>query len=295
MINPGLTGKTILITGANNPHGIGAATAKAFAAQGAGIFLHYFRLRRNPNPTAEASAPPESPGAAFYWSQLEKTADEVLAGVRALGVQASAWEGDLSDPATIPAMFDQAERSVGPVDVLINNAAYWEADTLLPAAVDIENKLVELWGGRPSTVAAAAFDRLFAVNTRAAALAMAEFARRHIQRGARWGRIVNVSTDGAGCFPSEASYGASKFALESYSRSAAAELGKLGITVNILSLGPVQTGWITPELEQEILPTIPLRRIGMPSDVAAAVVFLASEQAGWITGQRIYVGGGHAM
>jgi 3-oxoacyl-[acyl-carrier protein] reductase len=73
------------------------------------------------------------------------------------------------------------------------------------------------------------------------------------------------------------------------------ELGRFGITVNVISLGPVQTGWITPELEREILPTIRLGRIGRPRDVADAVLFLASEQARWITGQKIYVGGGHGM
>jgi 3-oxoacyl-[acyl-carrier protein] reductase len=73
------------------------------------------------------------------------------------------------------------------------------------------------------------------------------------------------------------------------------ELGQLGITVNALSLGPVQTGWITPELEKEIPPTIPLGRIGRPEDVADVIVFFASEQARWITGQKMYVGGGHGM
>jgi len=106
---------------------------------------------------------------------------------------------------------------------------------------------------------------------------------------------VNVSTAGAERFPSEITYGASKFALESYTRSAATELGKFGITVNVVSLGPVQTGWITPGLEREILPTIPLGRIGAPSDVADVIVFLASDQARWVTGQRMYVGGGHGM
>ena len=124
---------------------------------------------------------------------------------------------------------------------------------------------------------------------------MAEFARRHIERGARWGRIINVSTAGADRFPSEITYGASKFALESYSRSAAIELGKFGVTVNVVSLGPVQTGWITAELERAMLPTIPLGRIGSPEDVADVIVFLASDQARWLTGQRIYVGGGHGM
>ena len=67
------------------------------------------------------------------------------------------------------------------------------------------------------------------------------------------------------------------------------------MTVNAVSLGPVQTGWITPELEQAILPTIPLGKTGLPEDVADVIVFLASDQARWLTGQRIYVGGGHGM
>jgi 3-oxoacyl-[acyl-carrier protein] reductase len=73
------------------------------------------------------------------------------------------------------------------------------------------------------------------------------------------------------------------------------ELGKFGINVNVVSPGPVQTGWITAELERAILPTIPLGRTGDPEDVADVVVFLASHQARWVTGQRIYVGGGHGM
>lgn len=109
------------------------------------------------------------------------------------------------------------------------------------------------------------------------------------------GRIINLSTAAAEKFPSEATYGASKYALESYTRSAAAELGQFGITVNVVSLGPVQTGWITPELQREILPTIPLGRIGDPQDVADVVLFLASDQARWVTGQKVYVGGGHGM
>lgn len=91
-------------------------------------------------------------------------------------------------------------------------------------------------------------DRHFAVKSRAPALTMAEFARRHIERGARWGRVLNVSTDGASGFVGSVSYGASKHALESYSRAAACELGRYGITVNVLSLGPVQTGYITREI-----------------------------------------------
>ena len=293
MLDPGLKDKVALVTGANNPYGIGAATARLLAAQGAKVLLHYYRPSREP----AGNAPPDgnSPGVSFYHQQQMKSIEGVLEQVRKPGVPACAMEADLSDSAMVPALFDRAEAELGPVDVLINNAAHWEADTFLPSKAELDNKLVELWTDRPQSITAASFDRLFAVNTRAPALMMAEFARRHIQRQANWGRIVNVSTAGAERFPSEISYGASKFALESYTRSAAMELGKFGVTVNAVSLGPVQTGWITAELEQAILPTIPLGRIGSPEDAADVIVFLASDQARWVTGQRLYVGGGHGM
>jgi len=218
--------------------------------------------------------------------------------LRAIGARAghvAAWEGDLADPATIPRLFDQAESVLGPVDVLINNAAHSEIDTFIPAGQDLRNTLVELFAERRDPISAETVDRSFAVNTRAGALLMAEFARRHVARGATWGRIVNVSTAGAYVFPSEVSYGASKLALEAYTRSAAVELGQFGIGVNAVSLGPVQTGWITPELEQRLLSTIPLGRIGSPDEVADVIVFLASAQSRWVTGQTIFVGGGHGM
>jgi 3-oxoacyl-[acyl-carrier protein] reductase len=257
MIDTGLKDRVALVTGGDNPCGIGAAVGRTLAEQGARVFLHYF-----------GDLAPEWPSTA---------------------------RADLSDPATIPHLLDQAEAAFGPVEVLVNNAAHWEGDTFLPPAAELSNKLVELWTDRSAGITASSFDRLFAVDTRAPALLMAEFARRHLARGARWGRIVNVSTAGAERFPSEVSYGAAKFALESYTRSAAIELGRFGVTVNVVSLGPVQTGWITPELERAILPTIPLGRVGSPADVADAIAFLASDQARWVTGQRIFVGGGHGM
>jgi 3-oxoacyl-[acyl-carrier protein] reductase len=91
------------------------------------------------------------------------------------------------------------------------------------------------------------------------------------------------------------SYGASKFALESLSRAAARELGPLGITVNVVSPGPIQTAWITPELETALAAATPLRGVGKPADLADVVVFLASEQARWVTGQIVRVNGGQRM
>ncbi len=285
MIDPGLEDKVVLITGANNPYGIGAATARAFAAQGACVFLHFFRSP----PTHSEPEQMHGPGRAFFNAQQSKTADEVLRSIHQSGGKAAAWEADLADPVNVPKVFDQAETSFGPVDILVNNAAAWEGDTFLPSGAEaVMSRFV-------STVSAESHDHNFAVNSRAVALMMAEFARRFLRRGATWGRIINVSTDGASAFPGELSYGASKHAMESYSRAAAKELGPYGITVNVASLGPVQTGYIPPEMTEKLRAEIPLGRVGKPEDVAAAIVFLASEQAGWITGQLLYVGGGHGM
>ena len=295
MIDPGLQDKVVLVTGANNPSGIGAAAARAFAAQGARVFLHGYSQGWKGGRSAERDSIKDAhtPGEAFYNRQGTRPLQDTL---ESLGAQnESGWEADLSDASVVTELFDRAENVFGSVQILVNNAAYWEGDTFLPAEEELPNRLVEMWTSRPQRVSAGSIDRIFAVNTRAPALLMAEFARRFIRRQANWGRIINISTAGAACFPSEISYGASKLALEGYTRSAAVELGPLGITVNVVSPGPVQTGWITPELEQALLPSIPMGRVGAPDDIADAIVFLASHQARWISGQRIFVGGGHGM
>jgi len=288
MIDSGLRNRSVLITGANNPFGIGAAAAEAFARQGARLFLHYFRA---PN---QGLAPADIPGDVFYRLQQAMSCNELAARLVAGGTEAHALEADFADPLAPAALFDAAESALGPVEVLINNAAAWASDTFVPAGAPGQNRLVALWT-KTTAFSADSFARLMSVNAAAPALLMRGFADRHVRQGRNWGRIVNVSTDAAACFPSEVSYGASKLALESLTRSAASELGQFGITVNAVALGPVQTGWITPDLESALLPRIPLRRLGTPEDAADALVFFCSEQARWITGQRIFVGGGHQM
>jgi len=122
---------------------------------------------------------------------------------------------------------------------------------------------------------------------------MAEFAKRHIKRKAKWGRIINIITDGAPGHASNVSYGASKFAIERYTQAASNESGPYGITVNVLSLEAVQTGWMPKKLEKELVQSYPLRRLGEPEDIAKAIIFFASEQSDWITRQVLYIGGGN--
>lgn len=291
MIDTGLRGRVALVTGGN--HGVGAATAHALSVQGASVFITYLR---SPVEATGVSGLDEVnvPGQALYRARQAMTADWVLDRIRAAGGRAEAMEADLADPSSVPRIFDEAETALGPVEVLVNNAAYCVPDTLVPpgrlSAEDLSPSGTSMQPLTPE-----GHELHFAVNTRAPALAMAEFARRHVERGASWGRVLNVSTDGAYVFPGEVSYGASKLALEGYGRSAAVEFGPFGITVNTVSLGAVQTGWISPEMEEEISAEYPLGRVGTPEDVADVIVFLASEQARWVTAQTLYVGGGHAM
>lgn len=292
MLQTGLQGRVALVTGAN--HGIGAAIAQALASEGVAVFINY--LRMPPLGTFEDNQEGDkaAPGLALYNARRALSADGVLEAIRVQGGKAEALEADVSDPATIPLLFDRAEDAFGPVDILINNADYCVGDTFIP--YDLLGIAPRLPGGYAATTfAASGHDQHFAVNSRAVALMVTEFVRRHVQRGKQWGRIINISSDGAPAFAHEISYGASKYALESYSRAAAKELGQFGITVNIVSPGPIQTGYITSEMESHVIDTIPLGRVGQPDDVADVITFLASEQARWLTGQLLFVGGGHRM
>ena len=293
MINSGIEGKTVIVTGAN--HGIGACTAIAFAQEGARVLITY--LRQSPELYGETQANVDQAtvqGRAYYCREIGQSAEHVVKEIRALDGDCTAWEADLSDPNTIPKLFDKAEERWGAVDVIVNNAAFDTPDTFLPQPVlDKDPVFVEEYYLKPLT--AHTHDAHFHVNSRAVALMMSEYAKRHIARKAQWGRIINITTDGARCHASNVSYGASKFAIESYTRSAATELGPYGITVNVISPGAVQTGWIPAELEKKIAATYPLRRIGKPEDIAKAVIFFASDQAEWITGQVLQVGGGNRM
>lgn len=287
MVQTGLQGKVALITGAN--HGIGAATAKALAAEGVAVLINYLRM-----PPLKGDDDKQAPATlTLYDERRALGAKEVVQVVREQGGQVEAIEADLSQPETIPMLFERAEALFGPVDILVNNADYCTADSFEPA--DLLNSERAPAGYGIENLSVVSHDAHFAVNSRAVALLIAEFARRRIQRGLRGGRIISISSDGAVGFFHEISYGASKYAAESYTRAAAIELGRYGITANIVSPGPTQTGWITPELEAQVIHDTPMGRIGYPEDIADVIVFLASEQARWVSGQMISVSGGRRL
>jgi len=226
----GLKDTVVLITGVNNPYGIGAAIAEGFAKQGARIFLHGYR-----GTALKTKTIPTMLGADLYQHYNSLPLENVLEKIRAYGVQVDGIEGNLADPLFIVKLFDQTEKRFGTVQILINNAATGapSGDEGLTTALDLGDTIL---ASTPKK-----FDLPFHVNMRATLLAMAEYAKRFIAKKEINGNIVNISTDGANSpYPGEVSYGASKLAIESYSRSAAHELGKYGIRVNIVCPGPVQ-------------------------------------------------------
>ncbi len=284
MIDPGLGGRVVLITGAN--HGVGAATARAFAAQGCRVFIAYYR----PEPLYTAKELADAletgiGGDALYRARQQQPAEPLVDDICSHGGFAAAAEFDLGEPENVSRLFDVCEAEAGPVDVLVANHTHCNPETFDP----------DLVADSVHSTTAASIDRHFAVNARAFALLIAEYTKRYLAREATWGRIVDVSTDAAHANPANVSYAASKHAIESYSRSAALGLGKYGITVNVVAPGPIQTGSITPEHETDIARRTPLGRVGRPEDVADAIIFLASDQARWLTGQLLYVGGGKRM
>lgn len=270
MVDFGLKDRVALVTGANNPQGIGAATALAFAREGAKVVLVYKRLPR-PFDTAKT----DRNGVDRYFAANAGNADAVVRKLEELKAEHLVIESDISDEEAVKDIYAQALARFGKVDILVNNAADGDMD-----GVDTIEKIPQ-----------AVIDDTFAVNVRGSLLMTREFIRR---RG-DYGRIVFLSTDAAQVFAGQITYGASKATLEALTRSIALEVAPYGIAVNCVAPGPTQTGWIDTDLEQAVLPLIPMGKLIQPEDIAETILFLCSTRARFLTGQVIKVSGGHAL
>jgi 3-oxoacyl-[acyl-carrier protein] reductase len=261
--------RVALVTGAN--HGIGAATAKALAAQGVAVLCAYFR-----NEHLGGLDDPALP-AAYRATRLAR-ADNVAQSIRAAGGKAAAMEADLSDASSVPALFDAAEAQLGPVTILVNNASGWVGDTFVPEATN-------RFGMAQLPVSAQTIDQVFGVDARAAALLIAEFARRHVARGGDWGRVIGLTSGEANGFPEEVSYGAAKAAQVNFTLSAATELARFGVTANIVHPPMTDTGWISQRTAAWAQSAG--HRVATPRQVAEVLAYLASDAADLVTGSVI--------
>ena len=251
-----LRGRVAVVTGVGRRRGIGSAVCRALAARGADVALSYWKPYDRGMP----------------WDPDEDEPRRLVGELVGAGVRAEAVEVDLSLAESPGVLLDAVEERLGAPSILVNVAAHSTRDGY-------------------EELDAQTLDAHYAVNVRATALLSVLFARRY--PGGPGGRIVNFSSgQSLGPMQDELAYGMTKGAIEAFTKSLAAGVGHKGITVNAINPGPTDTGWITPELGRELLSKFPPGRLGQPEDAARLVVFLAGDEAAWITGQTIHSEGG---
>ncbi|MEX3980985.1 2-hydroxycyclohexanecarboxyl-CoA dehydrogenase [Paraburkholderia sp. EG287A] len=250
-----LEGKTVVVTGGGG--GIGGATCRRFAAEGARVAVLDLSL-----------------------DAALKVADEI----HEKGGQALALRCDITNRAEVETALEQVQAQLGPVDVLVNNAG-WDVF-------------------RPFTkTEPAQWDKLIAINLTGALHMHHAVLPGMVER--KRGRIINIASDAARVGSSgEAVYAACKGGLVAFSKTIAREHARHGITVNVVCPGPTDTalfaeykeGAGNPEkLLEAFQRSIPLGRIGQPDDLPGAIVFFASDDANYVTGQVLSVSGGLTM
>ena len=209
-----------------------------------------------------------------YGKSADK-AKQVVVGIEEKGGKAVAIQADMSKVGDVGRLVKDTIRIFGRLNILVNNAGMF-----------MYKPLVEMTEEE--------FDRMFALNTKGPYFALQEAAK-IIQEG---GRIVNISTDGTHIgFAGATAYLGSKGALEQFTKGLAHELAPKGITVNTVSPGYTDTAMLPadPTFRQIGEQASPLKRLGIPKDIADVVAFVVSEEARWLTGQNIHAGGGVVM
>lgn len=253
-----LTNKIAIVTGASRVNGIGTAICRELAREGADIFFtHWSTYDRQMTYFIEDDS---------EWTR------HLAKEIRSVGVRCESLELDLSHVDAPRVLLHEVHKKLGSPSVLVNNATH---------SVDVDFR----------TLDAEILDAHYRVNVRGTCLLSVEFARQI--EGKHGGRIINmVSGQDKSPEPGNLAYVSTKGAVSTFTKSVALELARLKITVNAVDPGPTDSGWMSNELRESLLPNFPMGRIGEPRDAAKLIAFLASDDAEWITGQIIHSDGG---
>src|SRR5437016_12725145 len=250
-----LDGRVAFVTGAGR--GIGAATALRLAEDGARVVL--------------ADIDPEG-------------CKQVAAQIEQAGSQALAVSCDVANRAAVEAAFQQAVEHFGRLDILVNNAGVLRDNLLFKMSDDD-------------------WETVMNVHLKGAFLA-SQIAQRYMVE-AKYGRIVSMSSTSALGNRGQANYATAKAGLQGFTKTLAIELGPFGVTANAIAPGFIETamtkataeriGTNIEDMRAAVASAIPVRRGGVPEDIANTALFFASEESGYVTGQVIYVDGGRGL
>lgn len=265
----GFDGKVALVTGAGRMRGIGRPIALALARAGCDVVLTGTARARETWPRDEQEA---------GWRDIESVADEI----RASGRRALPLVSDVADPHAVDALVARVVEEFGRVDFLVNNAGAARGGDRVP----VTELSLDTWR------------RVMDVNLNGTFLMCRAFAR-HMSEQGEGGAIVNISSLAARLLaPDTAAYATTKIAINGLSTIMARELGPKQIRINVVAPGIIDTSRLDDvprgkAWDDMVAAFIPLARAGSGEDVANLVTFLCSDQGAWITGQHIYVDGGH--